>query len=189
MFSVRLLFVLVLVASCAHAFQKCYTRKLTTCLSNADKGRVALYRLRARQDTFIDIRLGPVDVKRAHHWQIVLAKDRMARCAPPDGYVGAQETHCAVRSEYVQPPMFVAARGHTYFKVRQCPVQKCEPTSPCGSMVAGATNVDCQEELILLASNCSDVEIAEVYPSSAVPPVKFCPLGDGLWDDAGRADL
>ena len=85
----------VLAVGRVRAFQKCYTRKLTTCVTNRERNATALYRMRAKEDTFVDLRLGPATAKYGHAWMLTLAKDRMLRCMPSLHYPTTQNTPCA----------------------------------------------------------------------------------------------
>lgn len=73
--------------------------------------------------------------------------------------------------------MAVAARGTTYFKLSQCAFFLCD--KGCLDIDHTSDAPDCQENLTVYASDCSQLEIAEVYPGQTVPPIKFCPLADG----------
>lgn len=54
-----------LLATCVGV--KCYTRTLSTCHTNP----ALYYRIVARNDTPIDLRLGPTTNGRLHDWQVV----------------------------------------------------------------------------------------------------------------------
>jgi hypothetical protein len=88
---------------------KCYTRTLTNCHTNERRAHNLYYRIDARNDTAVDLRLGPV-ADRSHDWQIIWAHDRCVRnvavhavdnarrairCMPKDDYFLAEKTACS----------------------------------------------------------------------------------------------
>ena len=152
--------------------KKCYTRTLTTCVTNFDRESFIEYRVSASRDVYLDLRMGPMASGRAHMWRIVWAKDRAMRCLPQRHHETnrVEETPC-LSSEYEQVPLGFAGKGMTYFRLQQCNfVGDCRGV--CGGV--NRTAELCNENFVLYADNCNAIDIMEV-DSTKDSSVEICP--------------
>jgi hypothetical protein len=172
--------VVVLLVAClglavVRGAKKCYTRTLVTCATNADKGGVIDYKVTARADAFLDLRLGPV-ADRPHSWRVVWAKDRAMRCMPSLTLETnpVEATLCGT-SEYEQLPLGWAGRGVTYFRVLPCAGAGAKCNAECETEEARFNkSALCTENFTLYADDCSVIDITEVTPEMQ-PDVEYCP--------------
>jgi hypothetical protein len=143
-----------------------------SCSTNAEKGGVIDYRVTAKKDVFLDLRLGPVK-DRVHGWKAQWVKGRAMRCLPSVTMETnpVESTPCSL-SEFDQLPLGWAGRGVTYFRVMPCN-PTCAPTA-CTDAQTRANDALCIENFTLYADDCDAIEIREITPDIQ-SDVEMCP--------------